>query len=74
MNTNLVTLHILIGRSQIFHVLKVYEKCLESCGRVMLRCVIWELLLKIEGGRIGTECVLWGGLDVGGTKFYGSTT
>jgi hypothetical protein len=61
-NTNLLTFHILVGRSQIFHVLKVYEKCLESCGRIMLRCVMWELFLKVEGGRVGTEYVLCGGL------------
>lgn len=60
MNTNLLMSYILIGLSQIFHMLKVYEKCLESCGRIMLRCVMWELFLKVEGGRIGTEYVLWG--------------
>jgi hypothetical protein len=61
MNTSLLKLLVLIGRSQIFHVLKVYGKCLESCGSIMLRCVIWELFLKMEGGRTGTEYVLWGG-------------
>jgi hypothetical protein len=39
--------------------LKVYEKCLESCGRIVVRCVIAELLLKMKGGRIGSEYVLW---------------
>jgi hypothetical protein len=60
MNTNLLKLNILIGSSQMFHVLKVYEKCLESCGKIMLRCVIWELFLKMEDGRTGTEYFLWG--------------
>lgn len=59
MNRNLLKLHILIGHSQIFHMLKVYEKCLESCGRIVVRCVIAELLLKMKGGRIGSEYVLW---------------
>jgi hypothetical protein len=58
MNTNLLKLHILTGRSQIFHVLKVYKKYLEGCGRIMLRCIIWEFL-KMECGRIAAEYVLW---------------
>jgi hypothetical protein len=37
----------------------MYENCLEGCGRVMLGCVIWELFLKMEGGRIAAEYVLW---------------
>jgi len=57
-NTNLLKLHFLIGCSHIFHVLNVYEKCLESRGRIMLRCVIWELFLNMEGGRIAAEYVL----------------
>jgi hypothetical protein len=47
MNTNLLKLDILIGHVQIFHVLVVYEKYLEGCERIMLKCVIWEFFLKM---------------------------